>query len=167
MLLIIGKINDLRFTDLMEVYIESNTANGIEKYPYLSSFEQLREAETDFYQYLSSVFFRQQAAIYFIWEEDGRYLSALRIEQYDDGLLLCGLETVPSARGQGYAFNLISAVLSHLAEHGSGTIYSHVSKKNLASLKAHEKCGFQIMKEYAVYSDGSVLHNSYTLIKEY
>ena len=167
MLLIIDRMNHLRFADLMEVYIESNTKNGQEKYPYLSSFEQLLEVENDFHQYLSAVFFRQAGAIYFMWQACGHYVSALRIEPYDDGLLLCGLETAPSARGHGYASNLISAVTAYLTEQGSGKIYSHVSKNNFTSLKVHEKCGFQICKDYAVYSDGSVLHNSYTLIYKY
>ena len=167
MLRIVDRMRDLRFAELMDVYIESNTANGTEKYPYSSPFEQLREAETDFYHYLSSVFFRQACSSYFVWEADGRYLSALRLEPYCDGFLLCGLETAPSARRQGCAYNLICATITHLAEQGSGTLYSHVSKKNTASLKVHERCGFYISRDYAVYSDGSVHHNSFTLVCDY
>ena len=62
---------------------------------------------------------------------------------------------------------LIQAVQSYLKEQGSGVIYSHVSKKNTASLGIHKKCGFEDFKDYAVYSDGSVLHSDVTLVYKY
>ena len=167
MLRIVHKLNDLRFSELMQVYAETNAVNGKEMYPAHTPFEQLREVELDFYTYLQTVFFCQENSFYAIWEAEGRYLSALRIEPYADGLLLCGLETVPIARQQGYAYKLIIAVINYLAKRGSVTIYSHVSKQNSASLNTHVKCGFSIIKDHAVYSDGSVLHSSYTLAYEY
>lgn len=167
MLRIIKRMNDLRFSDLMEVYMESNSTTERQIHSFRTPFEQLRETELDFYAYLKSVFFQQKNSFYAVWESGGRYVSALRIEPYCDGFLLCGLETAPYARQQGYAYQLISATIAHLAEQGSGTIYSHVLKKNTASRKVHEKCGFHICKDYAVYSDGSVLHSSYTLVYDY
>ena len=167
MLKIIKSMHELRFSELMQVYLEGNIENGRELYPDYSSAEQLREAEQDFYQYLASVFFRQENSFYAVWEADDRYTAALRLEPYADGLLLCALETAPDARRKGYATELIHAVQAHLAEQGSGTVYSHVSKRNAASLAVHQKCGFQIHKDHAVYSDGTVLHSSLTLIFPY
>ena len=147
----------------MEIYTEGNIENGRDNYPGMSVQEQLREAEQDFYQYLQSVFFRQKDSFYAIWEADDRYCSALRLEPYADGLLLCALETVPEARRQGYASALIKTVLEYLSGQGSGVLYSHVSKRNVPSLKVHEKCSFEIIKDHAVYSDGSVLNSHVTL----
>ena len=167
MLKVIHSIQELAFSQLMSVYEESNTLNGQDKYPNASIYTQLREAEQDFFQYLSEVFFRQKSSFYAIWEENEKYVSALRIEPYLDGLLLCALETVPYVRRKGYACQLISVVLQYLGDRGSGTLYSHVSKRNSASLNAHFQCGFRIIKDHAVYSDGSVLPDSYTLAYEY
>lgn len=167
MLRIVHRMNELRFSELMDIYIEGNIENGSDCYPNLLPSQQIREAEQDFYQYLNDVFFRQEGSFYALWELDGCYLSALRLEPYEDGLLISALETLPNVRQQGYASRLICAVIEHLAEQGSGTLYSHVSKKNAASLKAHMKCGFRIIKDHAVYSDGSVLHSSYTLAYDY
>lgn len=167
MLLIIKSMHQLKFSELMSVYAESNFLNGKERYSDLSQEAQIYEAEQDFYQYLSDVFFRQDRSFYAVWEDGGRYVSALRVEPYQTGMLICGLETLPEFRKQGYASKLMLAVLSYLAQIGILQVYSHVCKKNLPSLGTHLKCGFEIMKDYAVYSDGSVLHTSYTLLFEY
>ena len=167
MLLIIRKLSELHFSKLMNVYRESTTNTGIERYPYYSDEEQRFHAEADFYHYLKSVFFRQPNSFYAIWEDSGDYKAALRLEPYCDGLLLCALETAPEARKEGFATALIEAVLYYLRERNIETVYSHVSKTNIPSMAVHRKCGFQIIKNHAVYSDGSVLHNSLTLAFTY
>ena len=167
MLKIIRTMNQLKFSELMNVYAESNMLNGKELYPNLTEQSQILEAEQYFYQYLNDIFFRQKDSFYAIWECDGHYRSALRIEPYEDGLLLSGLETAPASRGQGYAVKLILAVLEYLQETCHFDTYSHISKKNQQSLLVHEKCGFQIILDHAVYSDGSVMHNHYTLIHKH
>lgn len=164
MLRIVTSTNGLRFSELMHVYSESNALNGSERYPNDTDEQQVLEAEQDFYLYLTSVFFCQSDSFYAIWEEDGRYQSALRLEPFSDGYLLCALETAPDARRRGYAAKLISAVQTYLAQTGGCKIYAHVSKKNKPSLAVHRKCGFQIVHDHAVYSDGSVLQNSYTFL---
>lgn len=167
MLRIVNTIRQLNFYNLMEVYAEENSIHGREFYPDSAPGEQIRNAEQDFYHFLNSVFFKQSKSIYAIWESDGRYLSALRLEPYADGLLLCGLVTAPAVRQHGYGFSLICALQDYLGMQGSGNVYSHVAKKNTASLNLHLKCNFQIIKGYAVFSDGSVSHESYTLRYQY
>lgn len=167
MLVVIHSLSELRFSELMSVYYECNLENGVDRYAFLSSGEQLRNAEADFYNYLNTVFFRQRDSVCAVWEVQGRYKAALRLEPYADGLLLCALETAPEERRRGYATRLIHAVQEYLSEQGSGKLYSHVSKRNAASLATHYKCGFEIQKDHAVYADGSVLHNSYTLLYSY
>ena len=164
MLRIIRSMRQLSFSELMNVYIESNLLNGKELYPTFSQDVQILEAEQNFYHYLNDVFFRQVDSFYGIWEQEGRYTAALRIEPYSDGFLLCALETEPSARRRGYASNLIIAVIKYLEQFGTYKLYSHISKRNIPSINAHKKCGFHIISDHAVYSDGSVLHNNYTLL---
>ena len=107
MLILARSIRDLSFSRLMEVYIEGNLENAEEFYPDLTEGQKLMQAEQDFYQYLNKVFFRTSDAVYAIWEEQGTYVSALRLEPYRDGLLLEAFETAPPSRRQGYAEKLI------------------------------------------------------------
>ena len=46
-----------------------------------------------------------------------------------------------------------------------GVYYSHVDKRNTPSLRLHEKLGFEISLDHAVYVDGSVYSSSVTLKK--
>ena len=163
MLILAQSIRDLSFSKLMGVYIEGNLENAEEFYPDLPEGQKLMQAEQDFYQYLNEVFFRTSGAVYAIWEEQGAYVSALRLEPYRDGLLLEALETAPSRRRQGCGVQLIKAVQEQFPNQ---RIYSHVSKKNAASLRVHEKCGFRRISEYAVYIDGSVNRRACTLCWE-
>lgn len=161
MLLLARSLRELSFGKLMEVYIEGNLENGADLWPQLPENERQIRAEQDFYQYLREVFFNTAGAVYAIWEENGKYISALRLEPYKDGLLLEALETAPDMRRKGYAEKLLRSVQDRC---GGTKIYSHVSKWNEASLRAHEKCGFHRVREYAVYIDGSVNNRCCTLV---
>ena len=163
MLTYVKRMKDLNFGQLMSVYEESNRENGQEFWPDLPEGQQLLQAEQEFYQYLQACFFKTEGAFYALWSENGKYVSGLRLEPYQDGLLLEALETAPEARRNGYAKMLIRAV-QDLPE--IRKIYSHVHKKNTASIKTHESCGFRRILDYAVYIDGSVRGNSYTYCYE-
>lgn len=163
MLIIVKKLRDLNFGALMDIYRESNQENAEAFYPDLSEGERLIRAEQDFYTYLEDCFFKTPGAQYAVWEQGGIYVSALRLEPYQDGLLLEALETAPRERRKGYAQALVEAVQSLLIRQGGERVYSHVNKRNAASLAVHKRCGFQIVLDYAVYADGSVMTNSYTL----
>lgn len=159
MLKIAKKLDQLSFRQLMDVYEESNRLNGEERYPHLSESRQIMEAEQDFYQYLRECFFTTNGAFYALWVEDEIYISTLRLEPYQDGLLLEALETAPSHREKGYAKALILAVLAYV---GEKRVYSHVHKGNVPSLHTHESCGFHRILEHAIYIDGSVRNDSCT-----
>lgn len=159
MLVLADKLNKLNFAQLMEVYAEGNEENGEDMWPELNREQRLLRAEQAFYQYLAEVFFPVPGAVYAIWEENGTYVSALRLEPYEDGLLLEALETAPQYRCRGYGEKLIRAVQDAFPQ----KIYSHVSKRNVPSLAIHKKCGFQQVLDYAKYIDGSVARNAVTL----
>lgn len=159
MLILAKKLHQLNFQQLMDVYAEGNEENGEEMWPGLNREQMLLRAEQAFYEYLAEVFFPVDGAVYAIWEENGVYISALRLEPYEDGLLLEALETAPAERRKGYAERLIQAVQDAFPQ----KIYSHVSKKNAPSLAVHKKCGFRQVLDYAKYIDGSVARNAVTL----
>lgn len=163
MLSVANDLRQLRFGDLMAVYAEGNRENGEEFYPNLPPEQQLFRAEQEFYTYLSDCFFREAGAAYYLWSEKGKYVSALRLEPYRDGLLLEALETHPDHRGRGFAKKLVRAVLE-TAEFDR--IYVHISRKNAPSIAVHTACGFRKIFDYAVYADGSVLHSSDTYLYE-
>ncbi len=149
----VNRLSELNFGKLMEVYEEGNRENGADLYPEEGPEQQLLFAEQNFYQFLSETFFKTPGAVYALWEEDGRYISALRLEPYRDGLLLEALETRPDQRRRGYAGALMAQVL---ADKGGQPIYSHILKGNIASVKTHERAGFRKILNYSVYVDGSV-----------
>lgn len=163
MLKIAKRLGELSFPQLMEIYVEDNRENGAERYPEEPEMRQLALAEADFRQYLAEDFFRQERAFCAIWEENGRYISALRLEPYRDGYLLEALETAPELRGKGYASTLIQAVQ---CLPGVEKVYSHVSKRNAPSQATHKKCGFRVVADQAVYIDGSVNSRAVTLCWE-
>lgn len=158
MLLTVHTMRELDFRALMNIYAEGNAENGAELYPAVPKAQQVLMAEQDFYQYLRECFFPTSGAVYYIWEESGNYVSALRLEPYRDGLLLEALETMPTCRNKGYATTLIREVLKHRPE----KMYSHISKRNPSSIRTHEKCGFRRISDHAVYADGSVSVRAYT-----
>ena len=164
MLLIAKSLRGLSFPKLMEVYVEGNRENGGNRYPGETPDRQLALAEEDFREYLSQVFFAAEGAAYFILEEAGRYVSALRLEPYEDGLLLEALETAPEERRKGYAAHLICEVVAYLKKSGPVRMYSHVLRGNTASLRTHEKCGFRQISDSARYIDGSVNRRAVTML---
>ncbi len=159
MLIEVRRSRDLSFAELMKLYREDNLENGQEFWPEETEDRQLELAEQEFFQYLQDVFFLTPDAAYYLWQEQGKYVSALRLEPYKDGMLITALVTAPEQRNKGFAKKLIECVIAQVDDK---PIYSHVGKSNVASQRTHESCGFQKIMDYAVYSDGSVLHSCNT-----
>ena len=166
MLITARKMNELSFSKLMQVYRQANREHGKELAPEETEDRQMQLAEEDFYSYLHDSFFTHPGAVYCIWGEGGTYVSALRLEPYEDGLLLEALETAPEQRKRGYATLLMLSVLAWLERQGSVRVYSHVDKQNLASRRTHLGCGFHVYRDYAAFIDGSVNRRADTWIYE-
>lgn len=166
MLKMIDSLACIDFRQLMDVYAEGNLINGKACYPEQSENLQIIYAEQDFYFYLQE-FFAEPTAQYAVWVHEEHYVAALRIERYNDGLILTALETAPEARRKGFASKLIFSVVDYLHFEGSGKLYSHVSKHNVASLAVHLSCGFHVVSDNAVYLDGTVKEDSITLCINY
>ena len=138
MLKIMKNIYDLDVNRLMALSDDIDAQDLHEQYSYLLSF------------------FSDQKGIYAIWEEDGRYCSALRIEEYHDGKLITALQTAPQLRNLGYATKLLHAVIDYLKSNHVDTLYSHIHKRNDASVAVHVACGFHSILEHGVLLDGTV-----------
>ena len=110
MLKIAHGLHQLHFFSLMQVYEEGNRENGADRYPDQPEYRQLQLAESDFYDFARE-FFAAPGAMYAGWDLGGRSASALRLEPYQDGLLLEALETAPDLRRRGYAKTLILETL--------------------------------------------------------
>ncbi len=163
MLILAHSLRELRFGELMRVYEDANLESA-QQWKHLPQGFALQLAEQEFRQYLQEVFFATPGALCAIWEEQGRYVSALRLESYRDGLLLAALETAPDQRRMGYAGQLIRQVQQLLACQGAVKVYSHVNKRNTASWITHERCGFRVISDHAVYLNGSVDYRCATLL---
>lgn len=160
---IINRTEEISFPKLMEVYSESIENTAAQEWPNLPKGIALHQVDQDFRGYLHEVFFRTPNAAYAIWELDGSYVSALRVEPYLDGLLIEALETTPCHRRKGYAKDLLQAVLRHYT---GKKIYSHIERRNYASISVHRSCGFRLIKDHAVFIDGSVSYRSDTFCFE-
>ncbi len=159
MLTVATSLRQLNWAQLMALYEEGNRENGEDLYPNRPPEQQLFLAEQDFYDYLRGEFFSQPGDRYCLWTVDGTYVSALRLQNYQDGLLLEALETHPGHRGRGYAKRLIRAVLETVE---GQRVYSHISPRNGPSLAVHKACGFEKILNHSVYADGSVNSRCHT-----
>ena len=159
MLRIVKRGSDMPKSALFSICQESLLEQGRREYPSLSEGQALEQAELDLGEYLKSDFFSHHG-LYAFWENEGRLVSALRLEPYRDGLLLEALETMPEERCKGNAKALINAVQKELHP---CVLYSHVAKDNLPSLKVHRECGFAVESDHAVFIDGSVSSRYVTL----
>ena len=115
----------------------------------------------NFYGFLSEDFF--PAGICCVWEENGRYVAALRLQPWHDGWLLEGLQTHRDHRGRGYAKKLIFEAVRQL---DGQRIYAHIQQDNAPSIAAHTACGFRKLWDTATYLDGSVHPDSHTYVYE-
>ena len=107
------------------------------------------------------LFFNCPGACLAQWVIDEELVSAMRVEPYRDGYLVSCLETAPQCRRRGYACSLLRAVI----EDKPGVYYAHVDKRNKASLQLHKSLGFRVYLDHAVFVDGSVYTNCFTLKK--
>ena len=149
MLLKITEYAGLDERKLMDVYSESNSENTDYFYPDEADKQAaVRMVEAGFLDFLKNDFFHQPEAAYWVLDENGEWVSALRICRAPDGpLYLEALETRPDKRGRGFAVRLLSGVIDALKEEGPFRLCDCVGKRNAASIRTHESCGFKIVSQ--------------------
>ena len=149
MLLRISRFDDLDERKLMDIYSESNFENTDCFFPDMrDKKEAVRRVEEGFLGFLKDEFFSQSGSEYWVLESDGAWVSALRLSRIEKGLYyLEALETRPDCRRQGHAARLLDGVIDELKKAGPFRICDCISKRNTASIRTHEKCGFSIVSE--------------------
>ncbi len=149
MLIKISEYQKVDARKLMDVYSESNFENTDYFFPDETDKDAaVKKVEAGFLDFLKNDFFNKTDAAYWILEINGVYVSALRTCMIQKGLYyLEALETRPDYRRKGYGTTLLSSVADTLKGNGPFRLCCCVSKKNTASLKTHEKSGFQIVSE--------------------
>ena len=149
MLLRISRFDDLDERKLMDIYSESNFENTDYFFPDMwDQNEAVRKVDEGFLGFLKDEFFSQSGSEYWVLESDGVWVSALRLSRIEKGLYyLEALETRPDCRRQGHAARLLDGVIDELKKAGPFRICDCISKRNTASIKTHEKCGFSIVSE--------------------
>ena len=149
MLHIITAYADLDGPRLMEVYAESNWENTDYFFPDMADKTlAVKKVEEGFLAFLRDEFFAGPGPAYYVLEEAGEWVSALRLNEVQSGLYyLEALETRPDRRRQGCAARLLREVVAHLKIKGPFRIRDCVSKRNEASVRTHLACGFQIASD--------------------
>ena len=163
MLKILRSVNGLSYSMIMEVYGQSLRLAAEKEYPQKGENAGLLQAEQDYYAYLRDVHFLLNGAFMAVWEEKGVYISAVRVEPYQDGVLITGLETRSDFRNQGYATMLLRALTARCNAGEYPEIISHIDDDNVASIAVHTKCGFQKIADHAAFLDGTVSHIACTM----
>lgn len=146
MLIEIKTYAELDTEKLMAVYAESNLDNTAYFFPELEDKAlAVKKVEEGFLRYLQTQFFAKADNSYWILEENGVWLSAVRLNPIDEGLYyLVALETHPAHRRQGHAAALLRGLIEVLKARGPFRLCDCVDKENLPSLRTHEACGFRL-----------------------
>ena len=145
--------DDLDYAQLDQVYLESSLENASSWHPELTPEDALAKYERGHHAYLENEFFPQGGMLMLLKQE--HYVCALRLYPLEaDRFYIEALETRPDARNRGYAKMLLQEMTLYLTERSCVcTVRSHVSKRNLASLRAHASAGFHAETDY-VMEDG-------------
>lgn len=133
--------------------------------PLLPSTEKrARRWSSGFWIFCKTIFFAVPGSLYAVLEEDGSWVSALRLAPVEGGWYLEALETDPDFRRRGCAKRLIRQVIAKLEEDGPVTIWDSVAKTNAASLATHSSCGFVIVRDEGYsYRTGETYQNDWGL----
>ena len=151
-------VKQVNMEELLDVYEESNMQFGKKVCPAGSSWEQTYIGEKNMREYVYE-FLKIDGACLAIYTVGSIIASAARLEPYQDGYLLSGLETLPALRNNGYASALLMGILNQVAV----PIYSHIKRTNRSSISVHENAGFIIISDFAKLVDGTVSRSYFTL----
>ena len=134
MLLQLHVINAADKRRLMDIYAESNLENTDYFYPELTDKQEaVRRVERDFLNYLETAFLSSGENTLLIWEEQGIWVSALRLYRMREGFFYIeALETRPDFRRSGYAAKLLCETTEMLKKQArSGCVTTWTSRTKL------------------------------------
>lgn len=135
---------------IQSIYTEGCRENAEERCCAATDLaDAIREEERGFLEFVRK-FLSEDRNRYYILEEDGEWVCALRLTQLEDFYYLEALETAENHRKKGCAVRLMNEVVALLRTRGKVELRSNVHKKNIPSLAVHKKCGFVIAEENGV-----------------
>lgn len=144
----IERYTELDRNKLMNLYAEGNLENAGYFYPEMDREAGTKKVENEFLAFLRDEFMPKPENTYWVLEEKGVWISALRLTELSGRLFyLEALETHTDYRRMGYATKLLKEVTNTLKQEGPFRICDCVSKRNTESIKTHEKAGFRIVSE--------------------
>ncbi|MBQ8038276.1 MAG: GNAT family N-acetyltransferase, partial [Lachnospiraceae bacterium] len=119
MLIEFGKMNEQEMHRMVrEVYPEGCIENAREKYLEREDLTRAIQEEEDYFVGFLKRFMENEKNRYYVLEDDGKWVSALRLTKLDGFYYLEALETAPEHRRNGYAEALINEVISLLKKRG-------------------------------------------------
>lgn len=135
---------------IQTIYTEGCRENAQWRHPEATDLTAaIAEEEQVFLEFFRK-FLSNERNRYYILEENGEWVSALRLTRIDDFCYLEALETAENHRKEGCAVRLMGEVIDLLRTRGTVEIRSNVDKENTASLATHKKCGFIVAEENGV-----------------
>ena len=116
MLLKITRFEDIDTRRLMDIYAESNFENTDYFFPDEKDKKKaVKMVEEGFLDFLKNDYFTHPESVYYVYEENGVWISAARVfHALQDLYYLGGLETRPDFRRKGYAKKLILGITGDL-----------------------------------------------------
>lgn len=150
MLLRLTELREADIPRLMAVYVEGNQENGAYFHPDLPVEAGIRLAEQDFVKYLREDFFTRPENVYYVLEQDGAWVAALRLYALEQCYYIEALETALEYRRRGYGSRLLRELIRDLERTGPVELRDCVRKTNQASLRTHFAAGFQIGQDPGV-----------------
>ncbi len=135
---------------IRSVYAEGCRENAQWRHPEATDLTGAIAEEEQFFLDFMHAFMPQERNRYYILEENGEWVSALRLTRIDDFYYMEALETAENHRKEGCAARLTNEVIALLRTRGAVEIRSNVDKDNAASLATHKKCGFVIAEENGI-----------------
>ncbi len=143
-LLVLKAPEELDISQLLAIYRSDSLENCTEMYPEEPSPEAaLARYEDGYASFMKNEFFSQPGRLWMVEAEGGLWVSALRLLPGSGFWMLEALATHPEHRRRGYAARVVADTIRYLEEaHGEITLLSCVSRRNIASLRTHLRCGF-------------------------
>ena len=135
---------------IRSIYTEGCRENAQWRHPKAEDLTDAIHEEEQFFLEFLGKFMPQERNRYYILEENGEWISALRLTHIENFYYLEALETAETHRQQGCAARLMGEVIALLRKRGSVELRSNVDKENTASLATHKKCGFVIAEENGI-----------------
>lgn len=169
MIKVVKDYKDMDFNKFFEIYKNISKKDLKDYYPRLGFEEGIKEYKIEYSDFIKEFLKSPNNSVVINIKED-IYFSAFRLitlNKEESEFYLEALETHNDYFNKGHATELISETLKLLSYDKKIKIGSAIKKTNIASLRTHEKCGFKIYKDYAVFEDEGIIKHKDSFTMRY